>query len=169
MQVNKQIFIFLNSLAGRNAIADALWISLAQYAIFIFGLILVYLLRKDRKLFFKAALATLITIVVVAVIKKMWFSPRPFIGENVRLLIPHIPDSAFPSKHTAVAFALAFGIFLEKRGLGIWLLGLAFLISLSRIIVGVHYPSDILAGILIGMSIASIAHKFPFQKRKNPL
>lgn len=142
---------------------------MAEYAIFIFGLILIYLLRKDRKLFFKAAIATLITIAVVALIKKMWFFPRPFVDEKVKVLITHIPDSSFPSKHTAVAFALAFGIFLEKRRLGVWLLALAFLIAHSRVIAGVHYPRDILAGILIGMSIAGATQKLPFQKRKNPL
>lgn len=169
MQLNKQIFLFLNGLAGKNSILDAIWIFLAQYAIFIFGLILIYLLRKDRKLFFKAALAALITITVVAVIKQIWFLPRPFIGEKVKVLISHIPDSTFPSKHTAVAFALALGVFLEKKRLGIWLLVLALLIGLSRIAVGVHYPADILSGMLIGACVPILTHKFSSQKRKNPL
>lgn len=160
MRLDKQIFIFLNGLAHKSRILDGLWVFLAQYAIFIFALALIYLLRKDRKLFLKAASAALITVIAVALIKKIWFLPRPFLKENARLLMPHILDSTFPSKHAAVSFALALGIFLEKKKLGLWLLILAFLISLSRIVAGVHYPSDIFAGALIGAAIAYINHKF---------
>ena len=41
--------------------------------------------------------------------------PRPFTQENVRLLIAHHADSAFPSKHSSAAFTIAFGIFLRRR------------------------------------------------------
>ncbi len=169
MHLDKQIFFFLNSFAGRNEFFDAGWIFLAQYAIFIFGLVLIYLLRKDRKLFIRLSAAALITVVAVTLIKKSLSFPRPFLEENVRLLIAHIADSSFPSKHAAVSFVLAFGIFLEKKKLGAWLLMLAFLISLSRVVVGVHYPVDILAGALTGICIAGLSQKLPFLKRKNPL
>lgn len=169
MGLNKEIFFFFHNLSGINNILDGIWIFLAQYAIFIFGLVLIYLLRKDRRLFFKAAVSSLIVIVIVALVKKICFFPRPFAQDEVKLLISHISDSAFPSKHTAVAFSLAFGIFLEKKQLGIWLLALALLIGLSRIVVGAHYPADILAGILIGIGVSLLTHKFSFQKRKNPL
>lgn len=169
MGPNKEIFYFFNNLSGINNILDGIWIFLAQYAIFIFGLVLIYLLRKDRRLFFKAALSALITVVIVALAKKICFFPRPFAQEEVKLLISHIPDSTFPSKHTAVAFVLAAGIFLEKKQLGIWLLVLALLIGLSRIVVGAHYPADILAGMLIGICVSLLTHKFSFQKPKNPL
>ncbi|TAN61061.1 phosphatase PAP2 family protein [bacterium] len=169
MSLNKEIFFFFNNLAGKNNILDGAWVFLAQYAIFIFGLVMVYLLRKDRKLFIKASLSALITVVIVALVKKICFFPRPFAQEEARLLISHIADSTFPSKHTAVAFSLAFGIFLEKKHLGIWLLALALLIGLSRIVTGVHYPADILAGILIGICVSLLTHKFSFQKHKNPL
>lgn len=169
MGLNKEIFSFFNNLAGNNSILDGIWIFLAQYAIFIFGLVLIYLLRKDRRLFFKAALSALITVVIVALVKKIFFFSRPFAQEGVKLLISHIADSTFPSKHTAVAFVLALGVFLEKKRLGIWLLVLALLIGLSRIVVGAHYPADILAGMLIGICVSFLTHKFSFQKHKNPL
>lgn len=175
MSLNKELFFFFNNLAGSNNILDNLWVFFAQYAIFIFGLVLIYLLRKDRKLFFKSAVSALITVVMVALIKKIWFFPRPFADTGTGqcpvpvLLISHIMDSTFPSKHTAVAFSLALGVFLEKKQLGILLLSLAFLIALSRIISGVHYPADIVAGMLIGICVSGLTHKFSFQKRKNPL
>lgn len=169
MGLNKEIFSFFNNLTGNNTILDGIWIFLAQYAIFIFGLVLIYLLRNDRRLFFKAAFSALTTVVIVALAKKIFFFPRPFAQEGVKLLISHIADSAFPSKHTAVAFVLALGVFLEKKRLGIWLLVLALLIGLSRIVVGAHYPADILAGMLIGICVSFLTHKFSFQNPKNPL
>jgi undecaprenyl-diphosphatase len=169
MGLNQEIFSFFNNLAGKNNILDGVWVFLAQYAIFIFGLVMVYLLRNDRKLFIKVAASSLIVILIVALVKKICFFPRPFSQDGVNLLISHIADSAFPSKHTAVAFSLAFGIFLENKHLGIWLLALALLIGLSRIVTGVHYPADILAGILIGICVSFFTHKLSFQKHKNPL
>lgn len=155
MAFNKQIFFLLNSLAGRCVFLDGLWIFLADYAIFIFGLYLIYLARKDRKLFFRAALSAVIVVIMVAAVNKVWFLPRPFLGEKVKLLITCDPkDSTFPSKHASVAFALAWAIFLKRKKSGFWFLILASLVSLSRIIVGAHYPFDIVAGAFLGWIVA---------------
>lgn len=159
IQLNRQLLYFLNSFAGRNAVLDIFWIFLAKYCIFIFGLILIYLLFKDRKLSFKIIFTLAISIIIVELIKKSLFFPRPFLQENIKLLIAHQSDSTFPSKHTTAAFAVAFGIFLQKKKIGIWLLVLAFLIAISRIIAGVHYPLDIAGGILIAVSVAYLNDK----------
>ena len=165
MALNRQLFFWLNNLAHRNNILDWLWIFFAQYAVFIFALALIYFLRRDKRAFFKVASATVVTIIIVTLIKKIWPLSRPFLEEKVRLLITHPPDSTFPSKHAAAAFAIAFGIFLEKKCLGTALLFLAFFVALSRVVVGVHYPWDILAGSAIGIAAAYLSHKFLFQKK----
>ena len=159
MDLNTQIFIFLNNLAKRSYILDGFWIFLAQYAIFLFALASMYFARKDKKIFFQIALATIITIMAVVMVKKLFFVPRPFLKEGVKLLIEHRADSAFPSKHAAVAFVVAFSIFLARRKLGAVLLVVASFIALSRVVVGVHYPLDVFAGALIGIGIAGITHK----------
>ena len=55
---------------------------------------------------------------------------------------------------------------LEKKKLGAWLLVLAFSVALSRVIVGVHYPSDVFAGAVIGMIAAYSSNKFFSRKIK---
>ena len=98
MFLNREVFFFLNGLAGRCAGLDAFWIFWAKYSVFIFGLAWVYYFRRDRELFLRMFLAILITIDVVSAVKNIRVFPRPFTQENVRLLIAHHADSAFPSK-----------------------------------------------------------------------
>ena len=64
--------------------------------------------------------------------------------------------SAFPSDHAVLFFTLATGFFLVSRQLG-WLIYLyvGVVISFPRVYLGIHYPSDILAGALLGIAIAS--------------
>ena len=59
-------------------------------------------------------------------------------------------DCSFPSGHAAGSFAMASLVFASRRREGGWLLVLAALIGLSRVMLGVHYLSDVLAGALLG-------------------
>ncbi|MGC8651416.1 MAG: phosphatase PAP2 family protein, partial [Minisyncoccia bacterium] len=67
-----------------------------------------------------------------------------------------IPESgwSFPSGHATFFFALAAAVYLYNKKWGRGLFLAALIITLSRIIVGVHYPSDILGGMVIGMIVA---------------
>src|SRR3989338_8031080 len=82
MQFNKQAFLFLNGLAGKNSILDVLWVFFAQYAIFIFGLVLIYFLYRDKKFFFRLTASAVVTVILVALIKKIYSFPRPFLQEE---------------------------------------------------------------------------------------
>ncbi len=88
-------------------------------------------------------------------------SPRPFdILEVVSPLIAQSPMNSFPSGHALFFFALSAIILFYSRGLGVFLLIASTLIAISRVIAGVHWPSDILAGasigILTGVSVYSV-------------
>ena len=165
MFLNREVFFFLNGLAGRCAGLDAFWIFWAKYSVFIFGLAWVYYFRRDRELFLRMFLAILITIAVVSAVKNIRVFPRPFTQENVRLLIAHHADSAFPSKHSATAFTIAFGIFLKRKKIGVLFLALASLVAASRVVTGLHYPLDVLTGAVLGIIISSAVHRFlPYKK-----
>ena len=64
------------------------------------------------------------------------------------------PDPSFPSDHAAAAFAIAFCVLAFSRWAGVGFLSAATLIGLSRIALGMHYPSDVLAGLLVGWAAA---------------
>ena len=63
-------------------------------------------------------------------------------------------DYSFPSGHATFFTALAFAVFFYHKKLGYFLMALAILIGIARIMAGVHFPIDILAGIAIGMFVA---------------
>jgi len=74
----------------------------------------------------------------------------------IRLLIARPTDFSFPSGHTMSSFAAACVIFQANENMGIAAFVLASLIAFSRLYLYVHYPSDILAGIIIGILISVV-------------
>ena len=75
----------------------------------------------------------------------------------LQLLVKAPTDFAFPSGHTQASFAAATAICMWKRQWGIPALTLATLVAFSRMYLYVHYPTDVLAGILFGVGYALIA------------
>jgi len=77
--------------------------------------------------------------------------PRPFevFGTSVvhHFYMPH--DPSFPSNMAAAAFGLALAVWFMNRRVGTWLMIMASLVCVSRIYVGIHYPSDILGGFVV--------------------
>ncbi|MCC7356935.1 phosphatase PAP2 family protein [Candidatus Uhrbacteria bacterium] len=76
---------------------------------------------------------------------------RPFSveGSGISNLIPEPFNSSFPSSHTSVSFAIAAILLSFDRSLGTIAFGIAGVIAIGRIAVGVHYPSDIFGGMMI--------------------
>ncbi len=80
--------------------------------------------------------------------------PRPCdVNTAVQLLIEKPTDFSFPSGHTACAFAATSALYFSKNRLWIPALVLSVLIGFSRLYLYVHYPSDVLAGVLIGIML----------------
>jgi undecaprenyl-diphosphatase len=87
-------------------------------------------------------------------LKILFHTQRPFIEfSNVHNLISET-GYAFPSGHATFYMGIAFAIFLTHKKAGYWFMSFALLIGLARIIVGVHFPIDILGGFILGAGIA---------------
>ena len=117
------------------------------------GLIML-LFKSTRKAGFSALCAMLIGLVVVNfTIKPLVARDRPWLViENFVNLVPEKDPNSFPSGHTnaAFAFALALCMAAPKRWMKIAAVCAGVLMGLSRLYVGVHYPSDVLVGAVIG-------------------
>ena len=76
--------------------------------------------------------------------------PRPFLSHEVHQLLSEVSYS-FPSGHATFFFALSTGIFFYHRKLGILFYVSTVCMVIGRVISGIHYPSDIVAGAIIGI------------------
>jgi membrane-associated phospholipid phosphatase len=102
-----------------------------------------------------ALVAAAVALLANQAISYLWERPRPFTHAALtHVLGTRTTDPSFPSDHTAAAFAIAFAVFTFSRRAGAVFLAVATLIGLSRIALGMHYPSDVLAGLLVGLAAA---------------
>jgi len=102
-------------------------------------------------------------------IKNLVARPRPYtVWTDLSILIEQPGEFSFPSGHTSSSFAFAFAVYLLlPKKYGIPALILASLIALSRLYVGVHYPTDILGGLAVGICCSLlIVHGIPWVKEK---
>ncbi len=165
------IFRSINGLAGHEAWRDALGVFSASYLIWIMaGAIAVYALmvwwearglsrRFDGLVVAcRAYAAGILGWIGNAVIGWLWFRPRPFVTLPgvVDLIGKPVTSKSFPSDHATAAFAMAFSVAFMRPGFGIVMLILALQVSLGRVYVGVHSPSDVLAGLLAGLFWAAV-------------
>jgi len=162
MNIDLQIFFWINSVAGKVSVIDFVAIFCAKYLYILMGIVVLsyifvgrdYLSKRKNQLMVVSGLASVITgrLVIVEIIKRVVDRPRPFVDNVVTQLVQYEPNFSFPSGHAAFAFALAGAVIIYNKKVGLWLILVALLISLSRVYVGVHYPFDILVGGLIGLA-----------------
>ena len=110
-------------------------------------------IKKYRATGFAVLIALLIGALTGNVIlKPLVARVRPCdINSTIKLLIIHPEGCSFPSGHTLASFAAATAILRRVKGIGIFALMLAVAIAFSRLYLYVHYPSDVLGGIFIGI------------------
>jgi undecaprenyl-diphosphatase len=100
---------------------------------------------------------TAVGVVYVAseVLGRLWPRPRPFERlAEVEDLAQHAAGRSFPSRHVASGLAMAVVGAQEHPRLGVLMAGVAWLLGLSRVAAGLHYPSDVLAGAVLGTAVA---------------
>ncbi len=148
----------------RNAFLDAFFLGLTRIAgsygeIWAAVGILLLFFRKTRA----TGAAVLISYIGVFIIgqtflKGLFSRPRPCtVDPDFALLIARPTSSSFPSTHSASSFAGAAAIFQNHRKAGLAAFALAALIAFSRMYLFVHFPTDILAGIVLGILIGILA------------
>jgi membrane-associated phospholipid phosphatase len=152
---NRSLFVLLNRIG--HPLGDTLWLNLTMLGDGAVALALVLpAIRRSPRCFWGALIAAVFVTLWVQVLKQAVSVPRPLAvlaPEEFFQSGPAYRAVSFPSGHSAAIFAIA-GIWimaLPSRTLLRWaLLVLAILVSLSRVMVGVHWPIDILWGMLGG-------------------
>ena len=123
--------------------------------------IVLLVLPKTRKSGVILMAALLVDLVICnGILKPLVHRIRPFdVRTGIELLVKRPTDFSFPSGHTAASFASVMALYLagEKK---IWIssLGLAVLIAFSRLYLYVHYPTDVLGGVIIGVMAGALGY-----------
>ncbi len=140
---------------------------LATYLIWIQGAISILILKLKSKKYpkeiFKMLIASSAAYALNILIGLVFFRQRPFDAHGITALIStdHL-DKSFPSSHASVAFAIASFVYFRYKKNAIWLFALAFLVSVGRVLAGVHYLGDIAVGAVIGIFCSWLFVRFKF-------
>ena len=109
-------------------------------------------------------LAGVLGLMVNVLISHIYIRPRPFMvlpKGTFTQLIPHSPDASFPSDHTTGSFGFAAASWGKApKWITVSFTVLAVLNAVARLYVGVHWPSDVLAGVLIGTLCGRLLWKY---------
>ncbi len=131
--------------------------------------LLLLIFAKTRRTGFQVLMSMLLAFIFAnLIVKNIVGRVRPYDAYAfLEPLVRKPSDSSFPSGHTTNVFAAATAIFLEHKRTGIVALVIASLVSFSRLYNCVHYPTDVLAGIVVGVGFAVLVHYWLFPACEN--
>ncbi len=167
MLVDADLFLLLHSFAGRSLFFDTLSIFFAEYLAFILVALFLFLIlfsnRSKRERVYILLVATISTAIarglVVELIRFFYHRPRPYLTFHLQPLIAENSYS-FPSAHAAFFFALSTAVYMYNKTWGVVFFAASTLMCIARVISGVHYPSDITSGMIVGIGVVYLAVQF---------
>jgi undecaprenyl-diphosphatase len=144
----------------------------ASEIMFLIALVLAFVLVAGRRgiatrrAVVAAGLSAGLALAVAAVVARVVDRPRPFVDHAgaVHLFSSHAADPGFPSDHATAAFAIAVALLLRSRTWGAIALAAATVLAVTRVAMGIHYPTDVLAGAALG-ALAAVALNRPRPRR----
>ncbi len=147
---NKIYFFTINNKwAKKLAIFISNFSKPAFIIIYILGIIA--LLIKGDMGIVKLIAVPFFTLIFNTTLRKLLNKPRPFLKENVTQLVAHEASGSFPSNHACSSMIISLSYLLILPVLVPFFVIFAFFTGLSRVMTGVHYPIDIIAGWLISI------------------
>ncbi len=165
--VDHRLSLALHAVTRRN---EALHTGAVVFARWVFWILLAVLLGvvylNHEPLFVTELAKVLMLSIVFGFVLNLWLGKifvrkRPFVTHRLHALIPTTwLGTSFPSDHAMLSFAIAVPLYGVDPRVGAWALVVAGAIGLSRVLVGVHYLSDVLVGSAVGIGAAMLAMFF---------
>lgn len=158
--MDQAIVLYLNQFVTASPPLAGAVVFFAEYfpylvaALFVFFVIFRVLLQRDKWLLLGAGFgAALVARGAVEVIRLFVERSRPFVNSETVVALLSETSYSFPSGHAAFFFALSTVVFLYNRRWGWWFFAASTIIGIARIAAGVHYPTDILGGAVLGIMV----------------
>lgn len=164
MSFDESLFQAVFRFANKNPLLDALGAFLADGVLYLFILVGVVfvLFQKNWRIRVFVFLEFILTMIlargiIAQLIQFSYSKLRPFEFYGFEPLVSS-SGNAFPSGHATALFSIAMVFFFFSRRWGSWFLILALISGLARVYSGVHWPLDILGGLVIGVGSAVFIH-----------
>lgn len=123
---------------------------------FVYATTLIYLALNDRSKLLTIIIFPVIALSIITIIRKVYNQPRPVQIYDIDPLIKHHDGESFPSRHTGSATIIAYSMLYVNLYLGILCFLIAIYVGISRIVAGVHFVRDVLAGALISTIVGLV-------------
>ena len=161
--IDEHLFYLFYNLAVESPLIGNLMATITIWSSRVFAVIylmaVVLMLQKKNKIVVPVIAAPALTVIAVQIIRFFYLRPRPFVVLEVDNLIYHTASGSLPSMHAASAFVIAAIIWCVHKKIGNILLFFAFVTGISRVMVGVHFPADVLLGSILGLSFGFVTFK----------
>jgi len=160
-QLDDQLLFAINAFARHTAWLHAPFLAFAKYGPVLFGLLLlagVLISRNDQARVLAAAgwacIATLVAVGLNQPVGHIFAEVRPYATHPQILRLADVTtDFSFPSDHAVMAGAVAAGLLLVNRRLGLLAVFAGALMAFTRVYIGAHYPWDVLGGLALGVAV----------------
>jgi membrane-associated phospholipid phosphatase len=162
--IDDHAFLAVNDFARDTPWLHDVAVDFAKYGVVVFALgivvAVIYSRWHDARTSAAALWAGAGTLIAVAVnqpIGNAVDAHRPYTAyPHALVLVDKTTDFSLPSDHAVMAGAVAMGLFLVSRRLGLLALGAAVLMAATRVYVGAHYPEDVIAGLAVGAAVVAL-------------
>ena len=158
MLLDENLFNFIHQLVGKSRLLDLIAIFFADYSgyiLILIALVIIFSAKKLKDSIYNLAYISLALLlstgIITQTIRFFFFSNRPFVDLNfVPLITKSASEASLPSGHASFFFALAFAIYyLGERRWSVIFLATSLIMGIARVYVGVHWPLDIVSGIIV--------------------
>lgn len=162
--MNESLFRLINDLGKQYTFFNPIFVFIAEYTVIFLAITVITFwftrVKQNRIMIICGSITFVIAEIVGKVAGKIHSNNQPFAElSNVNQLIEKAVDNSFPSDHTILFFSFCMTFWLFKDGKGLIWVVLAFLVGISRIWVGVHYPADIIVGAIISIISAILVFR----------
>ena len=152
--------LWVNQTVHAHPLVASVVVEFSNWGVTLFGVLAVglWLLSPPGDTRWKRACAAGLSAAAVGllanqVISHVWDRARPYEAHaSIVPLLPRSADASFPSDHATAALSIAFGVFFVSRRAGWFFLVFAGLVSVSRVLAGMHHPTDVLASLVVAVA-----------------